>query len=123
MTNPREPSRRDFLAASAFGLVALARGVEDRIPRHHTQVDDHLLYVGTYTEGGRTDGIYLLRMNPLSGKLRQVGSVDAGPNPSFLAIHPNRKILYAVNEVEKRNGKSTGAVSTFAIALRIFRWK
>src|SRR5256885_8205408 len=37
-------------------------------------------------------------------------SVDAGPNPSFLAIHPNRRVLYAVNELEK------GAVSAFASA-------
>jgi 6-phosphogluconolactonase len=55
-------------------------------------------------------------MDPRSGKLRQVGSADAGANPSFLAIHPNGRTLYAVNEVEKYGGKSSGAVSAFAIA-------
>jgi len=49
-------------------------------------------------------------MDRRSGKLQRIGSVDAGPNPSFLAIHPNRRVLYAVNELEK------GAVRTFAIA-------
>jgi len=116
MTNPRDPSRRDFLAASALGLVALARGSESHSSRVESQLDDELLYVGTYTEGGRHDGIYLIRMDRRSGKLRQVGSVDAGANPSFLAIHPNGRVLYAVNEVEKHNGRATGAVSAFAIA-------
>jgi 6-phosphogluconolactonase len=116
MTNSREPSRRDFLAASAVGLVALARGSESLAWREESQLDGDLLYVGTYTEGGRSDGIHLIRMDRRSGKLRRVGSVDAGANPSFLAIHPNGHVLYAVNEIEKYNGRSTGAVSAFAIA-------
>src|SRR2546429_8806770 len=102
MTGPRDPSRRDFLAASAIGLIGLARGSE--------KIDGDLLYVGTYTAGTRSEGLYLLRMDRRSGNLQRIGSVDAGPNPSFLAIHPNRRVLYAVNELEK------GAVSAFAIA-------
>jgi len=78
-------------------------------------MDDQLLYVGTYTEDGRSDGIYLVRMDTRSGKLTQVGSVNSGANPSFLAIHPNGRFLYAVNELEQYKGKATGAVSTFAI--------
>src|SRR5450759_4131376 len=116
MTNPRDPSRRDFLAASAVGFVALARGSESLAWREESQLDDALLYVGTYTEGGRRDGIYLVRMDRRSGKLWRVGAVDAGANPSFLAIHPNGRFLYAVNEVEKHNGRATGAVGAFAIA-------
>jgi len=103
MTHARDLSRRDFLAASAIGLIGLARGSE-RPP------DSDLLYVGTYTESTRSEGIYLVRMDRRSGALRRVGAVAAGPNPSFLAIHPNRRVLYAVNELEK------GAVSSFAIA-------
>ena len=66
--------------------------------------DPDLLYVGTYTES-----IFLVRMDRRSGQLRRVGSVDAGGNPSFLALHPNGRVLYAVNEREN------GAVSAFAI--------
>jgi 6-phosphogluconolactonase len=116
MTNQREPSRRDFVAASVVGLVGLARGSENLGAHERPRPDGDLLYVGTYTEGGRTDGIHLLRMDPRSGKLRLVGSVNAGANPSFLAIPPNGRVLYAVNEVEKYNGKASGAVSAFSIA-------
>jgi 6-phosphogluconolactonase len=116
MTNPREPSRRDFLAASIVGLVGLARGSEIPTWREDSQLDGELLYVGTYTEGARRDGIYLVHMDRRSGELKQVGAVDAGANPSYLAIHPNGHVLYAVNEVEKYNGRATGAVSAFAIA-------
>ena len=43
MTNPREPSRRDFLAASAVGLVALARGSESLAWGEESQLDGDLL--------------------------------------------------------------------------------
>lgn len=75
-----------------------------------------LLYVGTYTEGTRSEGVYLVRFDRHSGKLQRVRSFDVGANPSFLAIHPNGRVLYAVNEVEKYKGKPSGAVSAFAIA-------
>src|SRR5687767_10725998 len=116
MTNLRATSRRDFLAASAVGVLGLARGSESLASAEEPQSDSDLLYVGTYTETGRTDGIYLIRMNRRSGKLERVGAVNAGPNPSFLAIHPNGRVLYAVNEVEKYNGKPSGAVSAFRMA-------
>lgn len=36
-------------------------------------------------------------------------------SPSFLAIHPNHKFLYAVNEVSKYKGEKAGSVSAFAL--------
>ena len=116
MTNSGAPSRRDFLAAAAVGLVACARGAPSLRRREESQTDEALLYVGTYTEGTKSEGVYILRMDRRSGTLRRVGSVDAGANPSFLTIHPSGRVLYAVNEVERYHGKATGAVSAFAIA-------
>src|SRR2546427_11835884 len=69
------------------------------------RTDPDQLYVGTYSES-----IYLVRMDRRSGELLQVGAVSAGANPSFLSIHPNSRVLYAVNELEQ-----TGAVSACAI--------
>jgi 6-phosphogluconolactonase len=114
MTNPRQLTRREVLAASAVGLVALVRG-SFTFFRRGGQTSTQLLYVGTYTEEGRRDGIYLVSMDARSGKLRRVAAVEAGANPSFLAVHPNGRALYAVNETDTYAGK-TGAVTSFDIA-------
>jgi 6-phosphogluconolactonase len=116
MTDPHAPSRRDFLAASAAGFLGIASGVGRSAGAEESQSKDMLLYVGTYTEGNRAEGIHLVRMNPRSGQLRLVRSFDGGANPSFLAVHPNGRVLYAVNEIEQHNGRPSGAVSAFAIA-------
>jgi len=110
----RQTSRREFLAASVLGLAGLA--VADFLVSGMNQMESELLYVGTYTDDVRTDGIHLVRMDRRSGKLERVSSVGAGANPSFLAIAPNRHFLYAVNEVDKYAGKASGAVTAFAIA-------
>ena len=72
--------------------------------------EDRLLYVGTYTLGtsGKSEGVYVYRMDQLTGELKRVGSVRS-ENPSFLTIDPGRRFLYAVNE------KPEGLVSAFRI--------
>jgi len=120
MRKPHEQSRREFLNASALGFVALARGSKslrwreqlqrEGSKREELHLDTELLYVGTYTDDGKSEGIYIVHMDRSSGELRLAGSASAGANPSFLAIHPNGRVLYAVNEGEK------GTVSAFAIA-------
>jgi 6-phosphogluconolactonase len=72
------------------------------------------VYVGTYT-GPKSKGIYLLEFDPATGSLTPKGVAAETPSPSFLAIHPNRKFLYAANEVGNFGGKSGGGVSAFAI--------
>lgn len=76
-----------------------------------------LLYVGTYTSKG-SKGIYVYRMNLLTGELKHLSTVEGIINPSFLTIDAGRRYLYAVNEVEDYAGKSSGAVSAFAIDKR-----
>lgn len=77
--------------------------------------DAVLVYVGTYTGRDGARGIELLRLDPASGDLTPVGTAAEAANPSFLAIHPNRRFLYAVNEVADFEGRKTGVVSAFAI--------
>jgi 6-phosphogluconolactonase len=72
-----------------------------------------LVYVGTYTHG-KSEGIYVYRMDAASGALTLVNKATGVANPSFLDPHPNGRFLYAVNEVGNFGGKSSGAVSAFA---------
>jgi 6-phosphogluconolactonase len=72
------------------------------------------VYFGTYT-GRNSKGIYVARFDPATGKLSVPELAAESTNPSFLAIHPAGKFLYAVNEVADYEGKSSGAVSAFAI--------
>jgi len=57
-----------------------------------------------------TENIHLVRMDRGPASLVRVGAVNAGANPSFLSMHPNGRVLYAVNELEQ-----SGMVSAFAI--------
>ncbi len=74
------------------------------------------LYVGTYTHGKTpSEGIYLLELDLSSGHLTAKGAVANLADPSFLAIHPSRKFLYAVNELDHFNGRKGGGVSALRI--------
>jgi 6-phosphogluconolactonase len=74
-----------------------------------------LVYVGTHTGHG-SKGIYAWRFRTESGKLSPLGVAAETGNPSFLAVHPNGKFLYAVNE----NGGAgvLGSVSAYAADAR-----
>jgi len=72
------------------------------------------VYVGTYT-GAKSKGIYLCEVDTSTGKLTSKGLAGEATNPSFLALHPNRKFLYAVGEVASVDGKKGGGVSAFVI--------
>ncbi len=69
---------------------------------------ESLVYFGTYTSG-RSRGIYVSRFDPVTGKLGAPELAAATKNPSFLAVSPDAKCLYAVSELNE-----TGAVSAFA---------
>ena len=77
----------------------------------------YLVYVGTYTkpETTRSKGIYGYRLDADTAKVTPLGVMAETVNPSFVAVHPNRRFLYAVNEVTDYKGQSSGAVSAFAI--------
>ncbi len=72
------------------------------------------VYVGTYTQRG-SQGIYLAHLEQATGQLQLAGLAAEVTNPSFLAIHPNRRFLFAVGEVSKSAGGPGGTVSAFAI--------
>jgi len=78
------------------------------------------VYVGTYTQAlphvdGKAEGIYVFTLEPASGALNLVGVTPGVVNPSFLALDPTGRFLYAVNETSETDGQPTGGVSAFAI--------
>jgi 6-phosphogluconolactonase len=75
----------------------------------------YFAYIGTYTEKTKSKGIYAFRFDDASGKLNLIGVVAETLNPSFLALHPSGKYLYAVNETSKFGEEESGSVSAFSI--------
>ena len=82
---------------------------------------NYLVYWGTYTAGGprygtgESKGIYVSRLNTATGQLTPPQLAIEAANPSYLAVHPNRKFLYSVNEHIEMHGKLPGEVSAFSI--------
>ena len=74
------------------------------------------VYVGTYTNAkSKSEGIYSFVFNPNDGSLSDQSVAAKTNNPSFLALHPSRQFLYAVNEVGQFEGQPTGSVTAFQV--------
>lgn len=75
------------------------------------------VFVGTYTEheGSQSEGIYVYRMDPATGELKFEWEAKGILNPSYLAFHPHRHFLYAVNELGSFAGEAAGGVSALSI--------
>lgn len=69
------------------------------------------IYTGSYTQPGNSNsqGIHIYCLDPSSGTLEFVEAAASGPNPSFMALHPNGRFLFAANELAE------GLVSSFAV--------
>jgi len=83
-------------------------------------INSPLVYVGTYTfteERGqhRVEGIFVYRFDRATGALTLLSTTKGVINPSFLAVDPRRRYLFAVNEVSEFAGRPGGGVSAFAI--------
>jgi 6-phosphogluconolactonase len=109
-------TRREFVKVS--GAAALAHSIPAAAQDRSKKPNELFLYVGTYTRG-KSEGIYVYRMNPGSGELRHAATVKGVSNPSFLAIDPKRRYLYAANESGEFAGRKGGGVTAFAIDRKI----
>ncbi|MFF5607105.1 lactonase family protein [Streptomyces cellulosae] len=59
------------------------------------------LYLGTYTSvDGGGEGIGTATYDPATGRISGGGVIGGVGDPSFLAVHPDGRTLYAVNERE-----------------------
>jgi len=99
-------SRRDWIRGAAALAAAGMAPVRGQNAAIH-------VYSGTYTGRGR--GIYHYTMDAATGKLTLVNVAQGEMNPSFLALDPQRRFLYAVNEIGNYQGRLSGSVAAFAI--------
>jgi 6-phosphogluconolactonase len=100
-------------------LACLSAGASAPAAPAHSpaKVGKVMLYVGTYTSG-ESKGIYRLHLDLATGALTPAGDPTETVSPSFLAFHPSKRFLYAVNETGDSPTDKTGAVSAFAIDAR-----
>jgi len=105
------------------GLLALVLGIvssglsasADEPGKSGTPPARFRVYVGTYTAPSKSRGIYVLEFDTKTGELTKPRLAGEASNPSFLAVHPNQRFLYAVSEVGEYQGEKSGSVSSFAI--------
>jgi 6-phosphogluconolactonase len=106
----KNPTRRSFLLAlSAVPLASKLTWASAAPPS--------LLFAGTYTshKGSTSKGIYSFRWDASSGTLSPLGLAVEAEDPAFLAFSPDRRRLYAANEISQFNGEKTGSVSSFSV--------
>ncbi|HLX60092.1 MAG TPA: lactonase family protein [Planctomycetota bacterium] len=58
---------------------------------------------------GYDNTVTCFEFNSATGELKELSKSDCGKNPTYMAIHPSRKFIYAANETGK------GLVSAYAI--------
>jgi 6-phosphogluconolactonase len=76
------------------------------------QSKSNYLLVGTYTSGA-SKGIYVYRFSTASGDFDSVSMIKTN-NPSFLAISPDQKFVYAVHEIAQ--GGNGGEIAAFSFS-------
>jgi 6-phosphogluconolactonase len=107
-------TRREFFGIGLTGAASLLLSPH-LLAQSDKNSKEMLLYIGTYTSSGKSEGIYVHRFDTGTGKLTPLHTVKNVAEPSFLTIDKDRKYLYAVNELLEFEGKKSGAVSAFAI--------
>lgn len=100
----KNPTRlNSLLAFAATMLLALA-----------APASEFFVYFGTFATAS-SRGIYVSRLDAVTGKLSAPELAVETPSPCFLAVASNEKVLYAANNNLVLNGQKTGAVSAFVI--------
>jgi 6-phosphogluconolactonase len=72
------------------------------------------VYVGTYTDG-ESRGIYRFELDGAGARMSAPELVAEAVNPSFLAWHPSRDVVYAVSETDDVGPERTGALLAFSV--------
>ena len=106
-------NRRAFL--TAVGITPILGSAFK--PLRAQTAGGRLLYVGTYTNNAAgSKGLYGWRFDAETGKVTSLGLAAETDSPSWVVVHPNKRFLYAANELPPPEaGGPTGAVTAFSI--------
>lgn len=74
---------------------------------------DRTVFLGTYTREGKSKGIQRLHFDDQTGAIKNLELAIETENPSFLALHPTKPLLYSVNV--NTNATEEGHLSAFAV--------
>jgi 6-phosphogluconolactonase len=86
-----------FLRSSALLVLTGIMGACANTP------DTYRMIVGTYTENTSSKGLYVYEVNVETGNTNRQFVSDNVTNPSYIALSPDNKQLYAVNEFSQRS--------------------
>jgi 6-phosphogluconolactonase len=95
-------------------LAMVAPSVTTRAATADADFPRLIAYIGTYT-GPKSEGIYAFRVDARTGATEPLGCVAHAVHPSFLALHPGGRFLYAVSEVNASADVPGGLVLAFAV--------
>lgn len=95
---------------SAFILLIMAQlaGLQNFAQTKHNPGNQFRLIIGTYTNSGKSEGIYTYRFNGNTGESVFLSKTSTS-DPSFLVMGKQNRFVYAVNEL----GGGKGSVSAF----------
>lgn len=79
--------------------------------------DTHQVFFGTYSRG-KSKGIYRATFDAGAGRLGPVELAAEASDPSFLAVHPNGRVLYAIDERSDPAKTPGRGVAAYAIGPR-----
>ncbi len=109
-------TRRSFLAGLSTASLSIHPAFVAAAGR------PSFVFIGTGTRGkSRSKGIYSFRWDASSGTLSSQTLAAESDNPAFLAISPDRRHLYAANEIsdyrgaKDSNGSKDGSISAFLL--------
>ena len=97
-----------------FVFLSVIGGHLNAQPDENAKFSREFVYVGTFTERGSL-GIYVFQFHRKDGTLTTVQTVPGKASPSFIAIHPSGKYLYAVQREGTDPAKDWGTVSSYKI--------
>lgn len=105
------------LAARALAVALLlvaALGAAEKPKAAPADAKDFFVYFGTYTKG-TSKGIYRARFDSATGKLSAADLATECRDPAFLAVHPNGRYLYAIDESSDPAKAPGRGVAAYAI--------